>query len=121
MTASFFLDTSFLIDLIDERSDALVLHEDIAGDETTGTVCVYELAKFAEFDPDDLLAGRELLPFSPADASEAGSVYRELANAGTPIGETDTQIAGTVRNRGLTLVTRDEHFREVPDLDTRYY
>lgn len=121
MTATYFLDTSFLVDLVDEHEDALGVHEEIAGEETTGTVCVYELAKFAEFDPSELLPGKEVLALSTADAAAAGAVYRELANEGTPIGETDTLIAGSARNRGLTLVTRDEHFRYVPGLETRYY
>jgi len=121
MTANYFLDTSFLIDLIDEREDALALHEEIAGEEATGTVCVYELSKFAAFDPDDLLDDKAVVQFSSGDAAAGGAVYRELERADQPIGETDTIIAGTVRNRNLTLVTRDEDFRRVEGVETRYY
>lgn len=121
MTATHFLDTSFLIDLIDDRDDAIELHDELAGEETTGTICVYELAKVADFAPSSLFAGKEVLALSSEDAAAAGEVYRELSQEGTPIGEMDALVAGIVRNRSLTLVTRDEHFRLVDGLETRYY
>lgn len=119
--AGYFLDTSFLVDLINVHPSAVPVHEDIAGEEVTGTVCAYELSKVTAADLATVLAGKEVVPLTVADAIEAGAVFRELSDGGTPIGETDTLIAGTARRRGLTLVTRDEHFRRVPDLETRYY
>lgn len=118
---SYFLDTSFLVDLIREEEAALSLHGEIRGSETTGTVCVYELAKFAGLDYEGLFGGKRVLEFSPEDAQEAGEVYREQKERGDPIGEMDTLIAGTVRNRDLVLVTRDPHFEGVEDLELRGY
>lgn len=118
---SYFLDTSFLVDLIREEEAALSLHGEIRGNETTGTVCIYELAKFARFDYEELFGGKRVLEFSPEDAQEAGEVYREQKERGEPIGELDTQIAGTVRNRDLVLVTRDPHFKGVEGLELRTY
>ncbi|MFW6111287.1 MAG: hypothetical protein ACOC6H_04545 [Thermoproteota archaeon] len=35
----YFLDTSFLIDLINGRKEAIDIHHNIKGKEVTGTVC----------------------------------------------------------------------------------
>lgn len=118
---SYFLDTSLLVDLIREEDAALSLHGEIRGRETTGTVCIYELAKFAEFDYEELFGGKRVLKFSPGDAQESGEVYREQKDRGEFIGEMDTLIAGMVRNRDTALVTRDPHFGEVAGLTLKTY
>ncbi|WP_217350866.1 type II toxin-antitoxin system VapC family toxin [Salinadaptatus halalkaliphilus] len=50
-------------------------------------------------------------------AAEAARIDSELHSAGEPIGPLDTLIAGVVREAGGTVVTRDEHFERVDDLD----
>jgi predicted nucleic acid-binding protein len=119
--SEYLLDTSYLIDLIYADDDAVSLHEEIGGQAVTATVCVYELAKFVESDLDVLFETREVLPFSRSDAAAAGAVYRELHDTGDLLGEMDTVISGIARNRGLTLVTRDDDFGRVAGLDVQYY
>ncbi len=118
---SYFLDTSFLIDLMNEREKALDIHEDIKGTEITGTLCVYELSKFTEFDVKQLFNDKEVLEFTIIDAEEAGDIYYELSNQGSLIGEMDMVIGGMVRNRGFSLVTRDDDFKKIKGIDLRFY
>ncbi|MDY7083234.1 MAG: PIN domain-containing protein [Halobacteria archaeon] len=116
----YFLDTSFLIDLINGKDTAVEVHDEIRGDEKTGTVCLYELSKFAGFDAQKF-DDKEVVPLSSGDANEAGKIYRELKKNGEKAGEIDALIGGMVRNRGLRLITRDEHFKTMKNVRTRYY
>lgn len=118
--ADYLLDTSFLIDLMKGEGNAKRLHEKTKGEQSTSTVCVYELAKFEDFDG-SYLANKSVLPFSSEDADRAGDVFRRLRRDGEPIGETDSMIAGTAISRDLTLITRDTDFEKVTGLTTRFY
>jgi tRNA(fMet)-specific endonuclease VapC len=56
-------------------------------------------------------------PFDSADALESGRLSAVLKNAGTPIGHSDTLIAGHALSLKLTLVTNNvKHFSRVPEL-----
>lgn len=114
---SYFLDTSFLVDLMNEEAPALEMHEEIKGQEVTGTPCIYELSKFTDFELSTLFSHKEVIEFTVEDAESAGEIYRRLAERGEPIAEIDTVIAGMVKNRDLKLVTRDEDFSRVDGLD----
>lgn len=46
-----------------------------------------------------------------------GSVRTELQKQGTPIPENDVWIAATAKQRGMTLYTQDQHFKQVPGID----
>lgn len=39
----YFLDTSFIMNLINEEDEAIRIHEEIKGNEVTDTPCLYEL------------------------------------------------------------------------------
>lgn len=67
------------------------------------------------------LAWVEPLPLTVDGAAEAAIVDAELRNDGTPIGPMDATIAGVVREVGGTLITSDEDFEQVPDLDIARY
>lgn len=62
----------------------------------------------------------EPLPVTEECAREAAQVDAELHDDGNPLGLGDCLIAGTVRCMDGTLVTRDDDFEVVPDLDVRY-
>ncbi len=117
----YFLDTSFLVDLINEREEALEKHENIKGHEVTGTPCVYELSKFTQFDITDLFFAKEVLDFEVENAKKAGEIYYQLREKGKNLAEIDTIIAGMVSNRDLILLTRDSDFRRIEEIEVETY
>jgi tRNA(fMet)-specific endonuclease VapC len=66
----------------------------------------------------DFLSGPiEVLPFTPADAEEAGDIRAALERVGTPIGPYDILVAAQARRRDALLVTANEReFARVPRL-----
>ena len=116
----YLLDTSFLIDLMKQHPGALSIHERIKGKEQTSIICAYELSKYSE-EAARLIFKKDTIPFENNDASEAAKLYRKLRGGGTMIPELDIMIAGTALSRGLTLVTRDGHFKRVNGLELEFY
>ncbi len=58
-----------------------------------------------------------VVPFDSADALEAGRLGTILKEAGTPIGEPDTLIAGHALSLRATLISNNtKHFSMVPEL-----
>lgn len=65
----------------------------------------------------DALAWVEVTPFDEGAAKEAARIRDQLGRDGTMIPTQDVMIAGVVRDAGGTLVTRDDDFTAVEDLD----
>ena len=63
-----------------------------------------------------LLKEVDTLGLSPAATEQYGRVFAALRRAGTPIPTNDVWIAASALEHGLTLVTRDGHFDNVPGL-----
>lgn len=55
--------------------------------------------------------------FGDEQAREAADVRGGLLDAGEPIGAPDVLIAGTARSIGAILVTTDDRYDRVPDLE----
>jgi len=110
-----------MIDLIKGRKEVLEIHERIKGKEVTGSICVYELSKFAEKNPEPLFKDKEVIPLSLRDAETAGEIYQQLSIKGEAVGEIDTIIAGIVKNRDLVLVSRDQDFKRISDIQLLFY
>ena len=55
----------------------------------------------------------------PTDATTRlyANLYRQLRSQGTPIPTNDLWIAALVTEHGVPLMTRDDHFRHLPQLD----
>lgn len=117
----YFLDTSFLVDLIRNDREAVRVHEKMRGHEVTGTPCIYELAKFSKLDISEAFAGNEVLRYTQGDAEASGSIYCKLKDDGDLIGEIDVIIAGMVKNRDLVLMTRDTDFEKIDDIEIEFY
>lgn len=124
------LDTSFLLDylegveptadFIDERDDeplfapSLSLFEVYRGAARVGGADGIERAVGG-------LGWLEPLPLTESAAREAALVETELREVGEPVNLGDTLIAGVCRHEGASIVTRDDHFARVPDLDVIAY
>jgi predicted nucleic acid-binding protein len=122
-------DTTFWIDLLEERRDRqrgpasqfLARHRDYA--LRVSIVTWGELAPgFNSPDQvDDLLRRVRVLSLHKQVAWEASRIERELAERGSRLGENDNWIAATARAWGLRLVSRDEAFVRVPRLNLLRY
>jgi tRNA(fMet)-specific endonuclease VapC len=130
------LDTSFLVDYLYPRNDH---HDDAkayleARRDRAFYVPIhvfYEIYRYVAWnagDPDEAIARTEEalswtepLEETPATAREAARIARECKDRGRPINRGDELIAGTVREAGGMLVTRDGDFEDVPDLAVEQY
>ena len=63
-------------------------------------------------------SGRAIILCDLDVAREYGRLKQRLKEKGRPLPENDIWIAAAARRHGMTLVTRDSHFREVEDLPT---
>ncbi len=61
--------------------------------------------------------GVRTLYASDATTLSYASLYRQLRKQGTPIPTNDLWIAALVVEHGLVLYSRDEHFRNLPQLN----
>lgn len=128
------LDTSFLLDYLDEDRPAsadaksyLEAHPD--HEYHLPTVAFFEVLRGGarlrgESGVADLieqLDWADHLPLTPAGAREAALIDGELASEGAEINLGDVLIAGSVREAGGTMVTRDNHFERVEGLDVESY
>lgn len=124
------VDTSFLIDYLNGEPAA----EDwLAANESepihAPTVALFEVYRGvlrADLpggleEATDALAWTVPLPFSDTAAQETARVEHELRTSGAQINYADRQIAGTARDAGATLVTRDVDFRRVDGLQVVRY
>jgi tRNA(fMet)-specific endonuclease VapC len=65
---------------------------------------------------DQFAAAIIVLPCDAETASAYGKVKFDLRKKGRPIPENDVWIAAIARQHGLSLLTRDEHFRGIEGL-----
>jgi tRNA(fMet)-specific endonuclease VapC len=124
------LDASELVAVLraarpDDRSgyDHAALHE---AARVVSVIVVQELVRGAASSAsplqrraqlDRLLSDLETADFTVDDAEVAGELSARLRQAGTPIGDLDTLIAGQALARGWTVVTRNvRHFGRVEGL-----
>lgn len=123
-------DTSFLLDYLDgveataeylaEHEEkpffapSLALFEVYRGAARTGGREQIERVASA-------LEWAEPLPLEDAAAREAALIEAELLDAGERVNLGDTLIAGVCRHNGARIVTRDEHFDRVQDLEVQEY
>jgi tRNA(fMet)-specific endonuclease VapC len=125
------LDSSFLIDYLDGHPDAQTYLEDPdrpAGSFYTPSHVFFELydgvgesADRTLDEVDDAIDWVTPIPFTAASAREAIKIKDELQANGNAINLKDVLIAGTVREAGGTIVTRDRHFENVAGLHVESY
>jgi predicted nucleic acid-binding protein len=113
------LDTSFLIDLLDGRSEAVALAKKIdeEGEHLRLPAPVlFELwvgaaravGRTSELHPlEELETAYEVVGFDSSDARSAGTLQASLRRSGKVLGTVDVQIAGMAVARAEELVTGD--------------
>lgn len=123
-------DTTFLLDYLDgEESTRRFLDSEEGKPFTAPSLVLFEVYRGAARADDgdalgrvvDGLAWLDPLPLTDGAAREAALVEATLLEDGEPVNLGDVLIAGVCRHHGATLVTRDEDFDRVPELDVRSY
>jgi len=61
------------------------------------------------------MKGINIIYPQPKDYKLAAKAMAELLKKGTPVPATDLIIAAVAANRGLALVTRDDHFKRIAE------
>lgn len=128
------LETSFLIDVMRGRPEAVDLVQEIdrSGENVVlPSPGLFELWVGAgrsrrtreEMEKiESLVESFDVLVLTDADAKEAGLLQARLSLAGNKMGTVDVLIAGMARARGETLVTGDRDFSSVErDVRIRSY
>lgn len=119
------LETSFLIDMMRGRAEAVALVQEI--DRSGENVALPSPALFElwvgagrsrssrqEMDRiDSLIVAFDVLTLTDTDAKEAGLLQAGLSLAGATMGTVDVLLAGMAKARGETLVTGDRDFSAV--------
>jgi len=123
-------DSTFLVDYLDgEDAAAEFIEERARGAWFAPTLALLEIYRGAlrSAGPGGIEEAAESLewidplPLTEESAREAVAVDEELRAAGEPINLGDVLIAGICRDAGAQLVTRDDDFDRVDDLDAVTY
>ncbi len=124
MSGRFLLDTNIVIALF--RMEQAVIEALGQADEVFIPVIVlgelyYGARKSAHPDENvdritDLGKSSSLLSVDEKTAELYGAVKNALRRGGTPIPENDIWVAAVAMQYGLTIVTRDDHFRKIKGL-----
>jgi tRNA(fMet)-specific endonuclease VapC len=64
----------------------------------------------------EFAAASTVLPVELTTAEHYGQIKNELKTKGCPLPENDVWIASIARQHSLTVVTRDQHFKEIDGL-----
>ena len=124
------LDSTFLIDLLDQRDAAETKLEELVETDTpvsVSTLSVYEVGLgLRENDHntfDEIVASVVILPLGLGESYRALSIQRTLYDRGEPIGDVDSLIAATAaESADPRLLTRNvDEFTRVEGVDVETY
>ncbi|MCZ6653639.1 MAG: PIN domain-containing protein [Planctomycetota bacterium] len=127
------LDTSFLVDFLRGRKDAVEFLTDLQESSEAITVAapsVFELVEAAEIARSEkekaviheLVSSLAVLPLDSETAWAAGRLSAELIFAGEPIGQMDTLIGAIAHHHGEPIVSKNiKHFERIPELRVQEY
>jgi len=129
----FFLDTTFLIDVIQNQLKAVSMLKKISDSvHLTGSINVHEFlvggygAKFPEKEIQArkiVLRKLIILPFDEKSAEESAIIESNLRNSGEMIGTADILIAGIMKANGIKsiLTNNFKHFEKIEGIDVISY
>jgi tRNA(fMet)-specific endonuclease VapC len=116
------LDTSFLIELLIERREAVMMVQDIDAEEKIiSSVSLYELFIGAQrlkkiSDIEDMCETMEIIAPDRIIAKRAAFLQLSLRGRGKEIPAFDALIAATALEKKAVVFSNDRHFREIDDL-----
>ena len=124
MNGRYLLDTNIVIDLLGnnksivekiERLEEVYIPVTVIGELYFGAFKSQKVEKNLE-SITSLLETANVLEDNVETAKVYGEIKSSLKQKGRPIPENDIWIAAIAKYNELTLLTKDEHFKEVPDL-----
>ena len=124
MSGSYLLDTNIVIALL-AKDPAVNQHLTEATEVFVSSIVLGELYYGARKSSrvesniqtvDQFAAASRVLVCDSTTAQHYGQLKNFLREKGRPIPENDIWIAAVAQHHKLTLVSRDAHFRELPDL-----
>ena len=120
-----FLDTSVIIDFLAGDKEIVALVKEINEKEEikTTTITEYELirykTKIRRQAAEKFLSGVSVCSFDRASARKAALLYEKLRGAGKMINENDLLIAGISLANDELLLTRDQKFGSIDDVNIK--
>lgn len=126
------LETSFLIDLLRERSGARELAQQLSKEtrltvaapsvmEVWSGACLAKASVEEKHKVNELLQSVEILPLDERSAKWAAEIEYSLISQGTSMQLADVQIAAIAQINGETLITRDGDFSRIAGLKLLKY
>jgi len=124
MSGKYLLDTNIVIALFSE-DPSVQKHIARAGEVFIPAIVIGELfyGAFKSGRPkansariENFAAVNTILACDTGTGREYGRIKKLLHKKGLPIPENDIWIAALAREHGLTLVSRDEHFKKIDEL-----
>lgn len=122
------LETSFLVDYLNEQPYTIeYLESNAQAEYAIPTIALYEVYAGAIRSTasgetietiTDAIAWADVAAFDEPAAREAAAIRAALLDRGNPIPAPDILNAGVARALDCELIATDEHFAEVPQLDT---
>jgi predicted nucleic acid-binding protein len=113
------LDTSALIELVENGKRSSAIYSLITEDTGITTVTLHEFGVKASKEHFDRVAALPILSYDEQSALASIQVEQELRKAGNLIGAKDIFIAGTCIAHNATLITCDKAFKRVPKLKVK--
>lgn len=117
------LDTDVIIDYIDGVEEVKEALEKGMADKQISTTIItqYELLKGAETEDEQavvagILSNLTVQLLDWRSITESSIIFRHLKKKGKLIPEPDILIAGFATSRDEVLITRDSHFKMIPNL-----
>ena len=130
---SVFLDTSFLIDIIQNKKNAVLILDKISDFiQFTGSINVHEflVGAYGSINEQEELNSRRkvlsrllILSFDEKSAEQSAIIESNLRKNGKFIGTADILIAGIMKANGInTIVTNNsKHFERIDELEILNY
>ncbi len=125
------LDTTFIIDLLKNKSEAIKKASQIKDELiVTTTINVFEALQGFYFESDkrktlivnNFLSTIEILPLNFLASTQAAQIRVDLMKAGKDINVLDSLVVGTMLAHNCdTIITRDKHFERIKDLNVEIY
>lgn len=125
-----FLDSTFLIDLINREDDAEAKLDKLAAEETPVSFSVFTAYEVGvglhgtneREQYDQFVSSMTVVPLKRTAAQRATTIQRTLRSRGEEIGSMDVLIAGTAAERDETVLTRNvDEFKRVDDIEVETY